>query len=91
MTIPWAAIAQTLPLEGEGGRQYVHFAALWFWLKLGILGLCAYVSVMVASMWLACPAWRASREPLLRAFVARVAVRRGGVGGDRHDRELHRR
>jgi hypothetical protein len=71
MTIPWAATAQTLPLEGGGGvegRQYVHFAALWFWLKLGVLGLCAYVGIMLGSMWVAWQAWRRSREPLLRAF-----------------------
>ena len=30
-------------IEHEEARQYVHFAALWFWLKLGILGLFAYV------------------------------------------------
>ena len=57
-------------MEGEGeGRQYVHFAALWFWLKLGVLGLCAYVGVMLGSMWLAWQAWRRSSEPLLRAFA----------------------
>lgn len=69
VTIPWAATAQTLSLEGEGGgRQYVHFAALWFWLKLGILGLFAYIGMMAGSMWLAWQAWRRSSEPLLRAF-----------------------
>jgi O-antigen ligase len=69
VTIPWAATAQTLSLEGEGeGRQYVHFAALWFWLKLGILGLFGYVGMMLGSMWLAWQAWRRSHEPLLRAF-----------------------
>jgi hypothetical protein len=70
VTIPWAATAQTLSLEGEGGgRQYVHFAALWFWLKLGILGLLAFVGLMTASMWVAWQAWRRSREPLLKAFA----------------------
>jgi O-antigen ligase len=68
MTIPWAATAQPLSVEHEEGRQYVHFAALWFWLKLGVLGLCAYVGVMVGSMLLAWQAWRRSREPLMRAF-----------------------
>lgn len=78
--IPWAATAQTLSLEsGEGeGREYVHFAALWFWLKLGILGLFAYVSVMLGSVWLAWQAWRRSREPLLRAFA--LASGAGMVG-----------
>ncbi|HLH13268.1 MAG TPA: O-antigen ligase family protein [Solirubrobacteraceae bacterium] len=69
MTIPWAPIAQTLPLESESGRDYVHFAALWYWLKLGILGLFAYVAVMAGSILLAWKAWRASPEPLLRAFA----------------------
>jgi O-antigen ligase/polysaccharide polymerase Wzy-like membrane protein len=71
VTIPWAATAQTLSLEeGAGeGRQYVHFAALWFWLKLGVLGLLAYVGVMLGSMWLAWQAWRVSPEPLMRAFA----------------------
>ncbi len=71
VTIPWAATAQTLPLESAqqgAGRQYVHFAALWFWLKLGVLGLLAYVGVMLGSMWVAWQAWRRSSEPLLRAF-----------------------
>jgi O-antigen ligase len=71
VTIPWTATAQTLSIEGESGqgRQYVHFAALWFWLKLGVLGLCAYIGMMLASMWIAWQAWRTSTEPLLRAFA----------------------
>lgn len=69
ITIPWAATARTLAIESEAaGRQYVHFAALWFWLKLGILGLCAYVGMLLGSMLLAWRTWRASPEPLLRAF-----------------------
>lgn len=68
-TIPWRATAQTLSIEGEGnGRQYVHFVLLWFWLKMGILGLLAYLGLMIGSMWIAWQAWRLSREPLLRAF-----------------------
>jgi hypothetical protein len=68
ITVPWSASAHPLPVEREEGRQYVHFAALWFWLKLGILGLLAYVAVMVGSMTLAWRAWRVAQEPLLRAF-----------------------
>ncbi len=69
VTIPWAATVQPLSVEHEGGRQYVHFAALWFWLKLGILGLLAYVGMLVGSMIMAWQAWRLSSEPLLRAFA----------------------
>jgi hypothetical protein len=68
VTIPWAATVQPLSVEHEEGRQYVHFAALWFWLKLGILGLFAYVGLIAGSMTLAWQAWRRSTEPLLRAF-----------------------
>ena len=68
MTIPWAATDRPLPVEHEGGRGYVHFAALWFWLKLGILGLLAYIGFVCGSGVLAWQAWRRSREPALRAF-----------------------
>jgi O-antigen ligase len=68
MTVPWTATVRPLPVEHSNGRQYVHFAALWFWLKLGILGLVAYVGLLLASMVLAFRAWRASTEPVLRAF-----------------------
>jgi hypothetical protein len=68
MTIPWEATARPLPVEHEGGRLYVHFAALWFWLKLGILGLFAYLAIIASSLVLAFRAWRATHEPMVRAF-----------------------
>ena len=68
MTIPWAATDRPLPVEHEGGREYVHFAVLWFWLKLGILGLFAYIGFVCGSVALAWRAWRGSREPTLKAF-----------------------
>jgi len=68
MTIPWAATVRPLSVEHEGGREYVHFAALWYWLKLGILGLVAYVGVIVGGMLLAWRGWRATRDPWMRAF-----------------------
>jgi O-antigen ligase len=69
VTIPWPATARTLSFENPEGRQYVHFAALWFWLKLGVLGLFAYIGIILGSLMLAWRAWRDSREPLLRAFA----------------------
>lgn len=68
MTIPWTATVRPLPVEHENGRDYVHFAALWFWLKLGLLGFLAYVGMLLGSLVLAWQAWRRSREPALRAF-----------------------
>lgn len=68
ISVPWTAGFRVLSVEHEHGREYVHFAALWFWLKLGILGLAAYISFLCGGLVLAWQAWRRSREPLLRAF-----------------------
>lgn len=81
--VPWAATVRPLPVEHEEGRQYVHFAALWFWLKLGILGLLSYVAVLAGAMTLAWRAWRNAPAPLLRAFgVASLAGMAGLVAMD---------
>jgi hypothetical protein len=66
--VPWEASVQPLSVEHEEGRLYVHFAALWYWLKLGILGLVAYISLLLGAAVLAWRVWRASAEPMLRAF-----------------------
>jgi hypothetical protein len=66
--VEWRATHRTLPVEHEGGRGYVHFAALWYWLKLGILGLFAYLGLLIGSGLLAWRVWRRAREPLIRAF-----------------------
>lgn len=68
LRIPWEATVQPLSVEHEEGRQYVHFAALWFWLKLGILGLLAYWAILIGAAVLSWRVWRRSAEPLLRAF-----------------------
>jgi len=64
----WAATRRTLPIEHEGGRGYVHFAALWYWLKLGILGFIAYLALLIGSAVLSWQLWRGAREPMFRAF-----------------------
>jgi O-antigen ligase len=69
VTIPWTASAQPLSVEHEDGREYVHFASLWFWLRMGILGFLAYFAVMIGGAVLAWQAWRRSHEPMLRAFA----------------------
>ncbi len=79
MTIPWAATVRPLPVEHEEGREYVHFAALWYWLKLGILGLCAYLAIMIGGAALAWQAWRRSSEPLARAFALGSLAAIGGL------------
>jgi O-antigen ligase len=68
MLVPWEASAQPLSVEHAGGRQYVHFAALWWWLKLGILGLLAYASLMIATARLAWRVWRRHTAAIVKAF-----------------------
>ena len=66
---PMGSHRQALPVEHEGGRLYVHFAALWFWLKLGVLGLLAYIADHRGrALVLAFRAWRAAHDPISRAF-----------------------
>jgi O-antigen ligase len=62
----WTAI-QPLGVEHESGRGYTHVVALWWWLKLGILGLLAYLSVIGTCLALGWQAWRRSADPLLSA------------------------
>jgi O-Antigen ligase len=68
MLVPWSPIFTPLSVEHPEARLYVHFAALWYWLKLGILGLIAYLAVLIAAAFSAWRVWRRSPEPLLRAF-----------------------
>jgi O-antigen ligase len=76
--IAWQATAAPLSVEHEEGRQYVHFAALWFWLKLGVLGVLAYIGVIAGSFLLAWRTRRAVRQPWLRAFCLATAC---GIAG----------
>jgi hypothetical protein len=64
----WSASTRPLPIEHEGGRLYVHFDALWFWFKLGILGLLAYLSLLAGTALLSWRVWHSGREPLTRAY-----------------------
>jgi O-antigen ligase len=66
--VPWNATVRPLPVEHEGGRLYVHIATLWYWLKLGILGLVAYVTLLCGAAMLSWRVWRRSHEPAVRAF-----------------------
>jgi O-antigen ligase len=66
--VPWQAVARPLPIEHEQAREYVHFAALWFWMKMGILGLLAYFALIIATARLAWRVWREQTEPIVRAF-----------------------
>ncbi|HXB15355.1 MAG TPA: O-antigen ligase family protein [Solirubrobacteraceae bacterium] len=66
--VAWDAAARPLPIEHEQAREYVHFAALWWWMKMGILGLLAYFGLLFATAQMAWGVWRKRTEPIFRAF-----------------------
>ena len=66
--VPWQATARPLPVEVNPEHQYVHFAVLFWWLKLGVLGLLAYAGMLVAGVLMSLRVWRRSRVPVIRAF-----------------------
>jgi len=62
----WAA-THPLGVEHENGRSYTHVVALWWWMKLGILGLLAYLAVMASFLAMGWQVWRRSSDPMLGA------------------------
>ncbi|HKG37401.1 MAG TPA: O-antigen ligase family protein [Conexibacter sp.] len=64
----WRASERPLPVEHVDGRLYVHFSLLWWWMKLGILGAIAFVSVLLSGLLLSWRTWRNNSEPLFRCF-----------------------
>jgi hypothetical protein len=71
--VPWTAY-EPLPAELEGGRQYTHVVALWYWLKLGALGLLAYVALTLAAVISAVRVSRLAPDPYVRAAGLAVAA-----------------
>jgi hypothetical protein len=70
---PWHA-RYPLPAEHVGGHDYVHFAALWFWLKLGLIGLIGYGALMIGAVSAARRVWIAHADPLLRSLGLAIGV-----------------
>jgi O-antigen ligase/polysaccharide polymerase Wzy-like membrane protein len=72
LDVPWVA-THPLSIEHTNGRQYVHFAALWFWLRLGILGVIAYFWILGGAIFASMRLWRRDADPLVRAGGLGVA------------------
>jgi len=64
----WSAAARPLPVEHVDGRRYVHFALLWWWLKLGVLGALAYAAIVGTFLLLGWRAFRNSASATFRCF-----------------------
>jgi hypothetical protein len=67
LAVGWSSAARPLGVEHENGRDYTHMVMLWYWLKLGLLGLAAYIAVMATTVFMAWRVWREDHDALLRA------------------------
>lgn len=54
------------PLAEAHDRRYVHFAFLWYWLALGILGAIAYLLLLGGSLWTSRQIWRLHPDPVVQ-------------------------
>ncbi|HTA13700.1 MAG TPA: O-antigen ligase family protein [Solirubrobacteraceae bacterium] len=70
--VPWT---QRYPLgvQYEGGQQYVHMAVLWWWMKMGLLGLIAYLALLACIVWQGIRVWRAHGDPTVRLGAIAIA------------------
>jgi O-antigen ligase len=55
--VDWKA-RHPLGINHENGQNYTHVVVLWWWLKLGILGLLAYVAFMGTCLVMSWQLWR---------------------------------
>jgi general stress protein CsbA len=79
LDVPWKREVRPLSIESsEEQGLYVHFAVLWYWVKLGVLGLFAYLSLLIGTAVLAWRVARHGRDKALRAFGLASL---GGVAG----------
>jgi ABC-type Mn2+/Zn2+ transport system permease subunit len=54
-------------VEYPNARLYTHIVALYFWLKMGLAGLLAYLGLFAAGMWAGYTVGRRHPDPLIRA------------------------
>jgi hypothetical protein len=63
MDIPWSA---RYPLSEEHDRNYTHVILLWYWLKMGLIGVLAFIWLYAVALWTAFGVWRNHPKELVR-------------------------
>lgn len=63
--VPWEP---RYPLSASfvGSRGYTHVLVFNYWLKMGVLGVIAYIWITLAALWAAMAVWRSRAETLVR-------------------------
>jgi O-Antigen ligase len=77
LAVPWTQ-RYPLGIQHAGGQLYVHMAVLWWWSKLGLLGLAAYLVFIGTAIWQGLRIWFSRRDPLVR--LGSMAAGTGVVG-----------
>jgi hypothetical protein len=75
----WTA-RRPMPTEHPGGRQYVHFAMLWWWMKTGLVGLVAYLALMGVTIFTALRTARRDPDPRIRVAALGAGAAFAGLG-----------
>jgi hypothetical protein len=71
--VPWTA-RYPLAKYFENGRYYSHVAVLWYWLKLGLAGVAAYLLLVFATVHTGLHIWRRAAPRRDRALGLAVAA-----------------
>jgi hypothetical protein len=62
---PWQA-PYPVSVQHPGDRTYTHMILLWYWLNLGLLGVIAYLTLMISAIGAAFLVWRRHASELVR-------------------------
>jgi O-Antigen ligase len=65
--VPWVE-HRPVSVAFSGQRQYTHFLPFWYWMKLGIFGLFAYLWLMATALYMSFFIWRRHPDGLHRAI-----------------------
>jgi hypothetical protein len=77
LAVPWKE-RYPLGVEHPGGQEYSHVAALWWWMKLGVIGLIAYLVLFGSAIVVGFTVFRRHPDPSAR--VAGAALAAGFLG-----------
>jgi len=73
LAVPWRA-RYPLAITFPGARDYTHVVVLWYWLKLGLVGLLAYLCLIGAAVRSGLAVWRRAPDPVMRSVGLAAGV-----------------
>jgi hypothetical protein len=76
--VPWTARYPLAVSFGSALRDYSHVVLTWYWLKMGIIGVAAYLLLMGTAVVTGIRLWRGSGDDLMR--IPGLALGIGFVG-----------